>query len=61
MNTANQTKQYDRGYEDAVEGRTERERGHWYLRGYRAGLTIRAEERPGPPYDAAYVQNRRVR
>jgi ribosome modulation factor len=43
-NTANQTKQYDRGYEDAIEGRAERERGHWYLRGYRAGLTIRAEE-----------------
>jgi ribosome modulation factor len=44
MNTAAQTKQDDRGYEDAIEGCAERECGHWYLRGYRAGITIRAEE-----------------
>ena len=40
MSTAAQTKSYDRGYEDAIEGRKARSSDYWYLRGYRAGLSI---------------------
>jgi hypothetical protein len=44
MNTATQTKRYDRGYEDAIEGRKQRANDEFYLKGYRSGLVFVRED-----------------
>lgn len=38
MNTAAETKRYDKGYEDAIEGRVQQSNDAWYKRGYDAGV-----------------------
>lgn len=43
MTTQTQTAKYDRGYEDAIEGRPERSADPFYVKGYRAGTVLRLE------------------
>ena len=42
-NTKSETRRYDQGYEDGLEGRKRRMDDYWYLRGFRAGNELRDE------------------
>jgi hypothetical protein len=44
MTTATQTKRYDRGYEDAIEGRKPRANDEFYLKGYQSARRTNPEE-----------------
>jgi hypothetical protein len=44
MSTAAQTKQYDRGYEDAIERRMPRSENVYYVNGYVQGRMLASEQ-----------------
>jgi hypothetical protein len=45
MSTKTQTANYDRGYEDAIEGRAPRSGDAWYVRGYAQGMLFNLESK----------------